>query len=145
MDHETDAHGIPLTALRQDYAFKAVDDYNVRMYILPHLVDPESRARIIAEHKADPLYSPTRPGEPAPVYSQVLVRLIDKLRVVPTAGKHIIVETEPSREYTIALLPAARGETVVLTEETYATRGEADHAIFLKRLEALLASYGIEI
>ena len=75
MDQETGAHGIPLTALRQDYAFKAVDDYNVRMYILPHLVDPESRARIIAEHKADPLYSPTRPGEPAPIYSQVLVRI----------------------------------------------------------------------
>ena len=145
MHHETDAHGIPITALRQDYAFKAVDDYNVRMYILPHLIDPESRARIVAEHKANPLYRPTRPGEPAPIYSQVLVRLIDKLRVVPTAGKHIIVETEPGREYTIALLPAACGETVVLTEETYATRGEADHAIFLKRLKALLAGYGIEM
>ena len=145
MDYETDAHGIPLTALRQDYAFKAVDDYNVRMYILPHLADPESRAKIIAEHRANPLYRSTRPGEPAPIYSQVLVRLIDKLRVVPTAGKHIIVETEPGNEYTIALLPATRGETVVLTGETYATRSEADHAIFLKRLEALLASYGIEM
>ncbi len=145
MDYETDAHGIPLTALRRDYAFKAVDDYNVRMYILPHLAAPESRARIIAEHRANPLYRPTRPGQPAPIYSQVLVRLIDKLRVVPTAGKHIIVETEPGSEYTIALLPAARGETVLLTGETYATRSEADHAIFLKRLKALLASYGIEM
>jgi hypothetical protein len=145
MAQETDAHGIPLTALRQDYAFKAVDDYNVRMYILPHLVDPESRAKIIAEHKADPLYSPTRPGAPAPMYSQVLVRLIDKLRVTPQAGKHTIVETTPNAEYTIALLPETRGGTVELTDETYPTRGEADHAIFLKRLKALLAEYGVEI
>ena len=136
MVQEADAHGIPITALKQDYAFKAVDDYNFRMYILPHLVNPESRSQIIAEHRANPLYAPTRPGKPAPIYSRVLVRLIDKLRVVPTAGKH--------SEYSIALLPPARGETVVLTEETYPTRGEADHAIFLKRLSNLLAEYGIE-
>ena len=144
MVQEADAHGIPITALKQDYAFKAVDDYNFRMYILPHLVNPESRSQIIAEHRANPLYAPTRPGKPAPIYSRVLVRLIDKLRVVPTAGKHIIVETQPSSEYSIALLPRARGETGGVTEETYPTRGEADHAIFLKRLSSLLAEYGIK-
>ena len=46
MVQEADAHGIPITALKQDYAFKAVDDYNFRMYILPHLVNPESRSEI---------------------------------------------------------------------------------------------------
>ncbi len=133
------------TAIRDDYAFKAVDDYNVRMYVLPHLVDPARRAAIIAEHKADPLYSPTRPGEPAPMYSQPLMRLIDKLRVAPQAGKHVIVETAPGAEYTIGQLPEARGGTVRLTGETYGTRGEAEHAIFLKRLAALLETYGVEV
>lgn len=145
MTAETDTHGIPVTALRQDYAFKAVDDYNFRMYTLPHLSDPARRAEIIAEHKADPLYSPTRPGEPASLYSPTLVRLIDRLRVVPTGGKQIIVETERNREFTIAILPEARGGTVEITNERYATRGEADHAIFVKRLGVLLAEYGIEI
>ncbi len=115
---EKDAHGIPLTALRQNYAFQALDDYNLRMYILPHLVDPKSRTTIIAEHKANPLYRPTRPGAPAPIHSQILVRLIDKLRVVPTADKQIIVETEPNSEYTIGHLPEARGGTVQLLAET---------------------------
>ena len=143
MTAETDVHGIPITALRQDYAFEAVDDFNFRMYVLPHLADPARRAEIVAEHMADPLYSPTRPGEPAPIYSQTLVRLIDRLRVVPTAGKHIIVETERNREFAIAILPEARGGTVEITDERYSSRGEADHAIFLKRLGALLADYGI--
>jgi len=145
MTTETDAHGIPITALRQDYAFKAVDDFNFRMYILPHLDDPARRTEITAEHKADPLYSPTQPGEPAPLYSQTLVRLIDRLRVVPTRGKHIIVETKRNREFAIAILPGGRGGTVEITDERYATRGEADHEIFLKRLGVLLSEYDIEI
>jgi len=145
MTVETDAHGIPITALTQNYAFKAVDDFNFRMYTLPHLVDPLRRAEIIAEHQSDPLYSPTRPGEAAPMYSQTLVRLIDRLRVVPTRGKHIIVETERNSEFAIAILPEERGGTVEITGERYPTRSEADHAIFLKRLRALLADYGVEM
>jgi len=145
MTAETDVHGIPITALRQNYAFKTVDDFNFRMYILPHLADPVRLAEIIAEHKADPLYSPTQPGEPAPLYSQTLVRLIDRLRVVPTGGKQIIVETQRNQEFAVAILPEMRGGTVEITGELYPTRGEADHAIFLKRLGALLSEYGVEM
>ena len=134
----------PKTALQQDYSFSAVDDYDSRMYILPHLVDQDSRNEIIAEHKANPMYKGTQPGSPAPMYSQTLTKLIDKLRVVPQSGKHTIVETKPWEEYTIGILPGHRGGTVKLTEEKYATRGEAEHSIFLKRLKAYLVQYGIE-
>ncbi|EGH00117.1 hypothetical protein imdm_2158 [gamma proteobacterium IMCC2047] len=79
------------------------------------------------------------------MHSKPLARLIDKLRVVPQAGKHTIVETKPWEEYTIGLLPGARGKAVELTEERYATREDAEHAIFLKRLKALLEMYGIEM
>jgi hypothetical protein len=142
MANETGA--IPDTALRQDYAFKAVDDYDTRMYILPYLTDKENREKIIAEHKANPRFAATQPGYPAPIYSQPLARLIDKLRVIPQTGKHIIVETKPWKEYTIAILPGVRGGTVQLTGKKYPTREEADHAIFLKRLGKLLEAYGIE-
>tara|TARA_B100001750_G_scaffold140836_2_gene112239 strand:- start:343 stop:783 length:441 start_codon:yes stop_codon:yes gene_type:complete len=135
----------PKTALQQDYSFSAVDDYDSRMYILPQLVDQDSRDAIIAEHKSNPMYKGTQPGSPAPMYSQTLTKLIDKLRVVPQTGKHTIVETKPWEEYTIGILPGHRGGTVKLTEEKYATRGEAEHSIFLKRLKAYLFQYGIDM
>ena len=135
----------PDTALQKNYGFTAVDDYDTRMYILPHLIDKEDREKIIAEHRAAPRGQACQPGEPAPMHSKPLARLIDKLRVVPQAGKHTIVETKPWEEYTIGLLPGARGRAVELTEERYATREDAEHAIFLKRLKALLEIYGIEM
>ena len=135
----------PKTALQQDYSFSAVDDYDSRMYILPQLVDQDSRDAIIAEHKSNPMYKGTQPGSPAPMYSQTLTKLIDKLRVVAQTGKHTIVETKPWEEYTIGILPGHRGGTVKLTEEKYATRGEAEHSIFLKRLKAYLVQYGIDM
>jgi hypothetical protein len=134
-----------MTALRDDYAFKAVDDYDTRMYILPHLLTKEGREAIIAEHRGNPMYRGTRPGEPAPLNSEPLRRLLDRLRAVPQLGKHTIVETQPWVEYTIGILPGWRGAPIELTDETYPTRGEAEHAIFLKRLRVFLQDYGIEL
>lgn len=132
------------TALQNDYALHAVDDYNTRMYILPFLKDRPRREALIAAHRARPIYGPTEPGKPAPIDSPELARLLDKLRVVPQKGKHVIVETHPWAEYRIGILPGVRGEPIQVTDEVYATRTEAEHAIFLKRLAALLKAYGIE-
>lgn len=132
------------TALQEDYSYRAVDDYNTRMYILPLLRDRKRREALIAEHRARPIYKPTEPGKPAPMDSPELARLIDKLRVVPQKGKHVVVETRPWEEYRIGILPGVRGEPIQVTNEVYATRAEAEHAIFLKRLAALLEAYGIE-
>ena len=131
------------TALQDDYSYRAVDAYNTQMYLLPALADPERRAALIAEHRARPLYEAARPGEPAPMDSPDLARLLDRLRVVPQQDKHVIIETRPWEEYRIGVLPGVRGRAVEITDEAYPTREDAEHAIFLKRLDALLDAYGI--
>ncbi len=134
----------PGTALSRDYGYTAVDDYDIRTYMLPALRDPEQRAALIAEHRAAPRGAATQPGAAPCSPSPTLKRLIDRLRVVPQAGKHTIVETVPWEEYAIGILPGQRGGVVKITKERYRTREDAEHAIFLKRLQALLAQYGIE-
>ena len=131
------------TALQDDYSYRAVDAYNTRMYLLPVLADPERRAALIAEHRACPLYEATQPGKPAPMDSPDLARLLDRLRVVPQQDKHVIIETRPWEEYRIGVLPGVRGKAITITDEAYPTREDAEHAIFLKRLDALLDAYGI--
>ncbi len=131
------------TALQDDYSYRAVDAYNTRMYLLPVLADPERRAALIAEHRACPLYEATQPGKPAPMDSPDLARLLDRLRVVPQQDKHVIIETRPWEEYRIGVLPGVRGKAITITDEAYPTREDAEHAIFLKRLNALLDAYGI--
>jgi hypothetical protein len=133
------------TALMQNYAFIAVDDYDMRMYVLDHLKDKEKRNALIAEHAKFPRGGPTQPGSPPPLQSPTLKRLVDKLRMVPQSGKHTIVETIPWKEYTIGVLPGARGKPVKITNEKYKSREEAEHAIFRKRLKALCAHYDIRM
>jgi hypothetical protein len=135
----------PATALARDYGFTAVDDYDTRTYILPYLVDPESRAKIIAEHRANPRGAAAQPGVKPPNHSDGLKRLIDKLRMTPQAGKHTIVEIVPWQQYAIGILPGQRGGVIKITKERYATREDAEHMIFLKRLKALLAHYHIKL
>lgn len=139
----TKRHSGPASALARDYGFSAVDDYDTRTYILPHLRDAESRARIIAEHRAHPRGAASQPGVKPPNHSPALKQLIDKLRMSPQAGKHTIIETVPWKEYAIGILPGQRGGVVKITKERFATREDAEHAIFLKRLHALLDHYGI--
>lgn len=138
-------HANPDTALQKDHSFAAVDDYDTRMYILPHLEEKASRDAIIAEHRKAPRGAATQAGEAAPLNSLPLKRLLDKLRVIPQTGKHTIVETKPWKEYTIGVLPGRRGGVVELTGEIYPTREDAEHAIFLKRLKALCEHYGIDM
>ena len=135
----------PATALARDYGFTAVDDYDTRTYILPYLVDPESRAKIIVEHRANPRGAAAQPGVKPPNHSDGLKRLIDKLRMTPQAGKHTIVEIVPWQQYAIGILPGQRGGVIKITKERYATREDAEHMIFLKRLKALLAHYHIKL
>ena len=137
-------HKGPQTALARNYGYSAVDDYDTRTYILPHLKDAQSRARIIAEHRAHPRGAASQPGATPPNHSPPLKHLIDRLRMSPQAGKHTIVETVPWQEYAIGILPGHRGGVVSITKERYASREDAEHAIFLKRLNALLDHYGLD-
>ena len=129
--------------IRQNYSFNAVNDYNVRTYLLDHLKDKQKRQALIDEHKRFPRGGPTLPGAPPPLQSNVLAQLIDFLRTRPQTGKHTIVETVPWSEYSIGLLPGRRGGVVRILREKYPTREEAEHAIFKKRVKALCKEYGI--
>jgi hypothetical protein len=135
--------GGPATALARDYGYTAVDDYDIRTYILPALRDSTRRAELIAEHRAHPRGAATQPGAMPPNHSPDLKRLIDRLRVVPQTGKHTIVEVKPWAEYAIGILPGRRGGAVKITGERFQTREDAEHAIFLKRLYALMDRYGL--
>ena len=137
-------HQKPDTAVQSNYSFTALDDFDTRMYILEYIADKSKREALIAEHRENPRGAGTRPGEGAPLHSLGLKRLIDKLRVVPQAGKHTIVEVKPWEEYAIGILPGHRGGIVDITDERYPTREDAEHAIFLKRLADLISHYGID-
>ena len=133
------------TALQDNYSFQAVDDYNVRTYLLDYLKDKNSRKALIAEHRSHPRGGPTMPGSAPPLQSGPLAQLVDMLRMVPQSGKHTIVETIPWKEYSIGILPGKRGGTVRITKEKYSSREDAEHAIFLKRLRTLCGKYDIKM
>ena len=103
--------------IRQNYSFNAVNDYNVRTYLLDHLKDKQKRQALIDEHKRFPRGGPTLPGAPPPLQSNVLAQLVDFLRTRPQTGKHTIVETVPWSEYSIGLLPGRRGGVVRILRE----------------------------
>lgn len=134
-----------LTALQKNYALGALDDYDMRMYVIKHLKDKEKRDALIAEHRQFPRGGATQPGSPPPLQSSVLKKLVDKLRMSPQQGKHTIVETVPWKEYSIGVLPGARGKPVKITKEKYKTREDAEHAIFCKRLKLLCDHYEIRM
>lgn len=131
------------TDIQQNYSFNAVNNYNIKTYLLSHLKDKKKRQALINEHKLFPRGGPTLPGSPPPLQSGVLAQLVDYLRTRPQAGKHTIVEKTPWSEYAIGLLPGRRGGTVKILKESYPTRDDAEHAIFKKRVKALCKEYGI--
>ena len=133
----------PEGALHQDYSFRALDDFNFKNYLLPVLKDRDRREALIREHKTRPIYRGTNAGQAPEMDSPELSRLLDKLRVVEVAGKHCVVEVVPWKQYNIGILPGSRGLKIQLTEESYKTREEAEHSIFLKRLQNLLDFYHV--
>lgn len=133
----------PEGALHQDYSFRALDDFNFRNYLLPALQDPARRRALIEEHRKRPIYRGTKAGETPEIDSPELARLLDKLRVTSVAGKHCIIEAIPWEQYNIGILPGTRGLEIEMTKESYPTREEAEHSIFLKRLQSLLDFYHV--
>ena len=129
--------------IRQNYSFNAVNDYNVRTYLLDHLKDKQKKTSFNRRTQTLPKRRANLPWAPPPLQSNVLAQLVDFLRTRPQTGKHTIVETVPWSEYSIGLLPGRRGGVVRILREKYPTREEAEHAIFKKRVKALCKEYGI--
>ena len=66
-----------------------------------------------------------------------MMRLLNRLRWQPLAGKHVIVCTERHREWVLGRLGAARGDPVTLLSETvFTNRADAEWAVFKLRWKA---------
>lgn len=89
-------------------------------------------AELIEEHRR----APRGP------HSDRLARVLRYLRSRPIAGKEIVLEVEPWREYRIGLLSGVPGRAAVPLDAAYATYDEALHAIFLRRVERLRDAAG---
>jgi branched-chain amino acid transport system permease protein len=131
-----------LTGVQDNLAYKETDDYITRTYVLPLLKDEATRSRLVEEHRKNPIGVPGKGGHYAVGHSEELARVLDKLRRAPMAGKYVIVCTKPHEEWRIGRLSGVRGDAPeILRDGPYASQDEAEHAVFLKRVDDLLAAY----
>lgn len=130
------------TGVQTNEGKMATDDFITRTYVLPLLRDEATRNRLIAEHRANPVGTPPRNGRPAIEHSEDLIRVLDKFRRQPMAGKLVTVCKKYFEDYRIAVCSGVRGEPLKFLEGSFSSEEAAEHAIFLKRIAALLKQYG---
>lgn len=129
------------TGVQTNQGHASTDDFITRTYVLPLLVDEESRRRLIAEHKACPVGKAASNGRPAIEHSQDLQTVLDKLRRAPMAGKYVTICKRLHEDYRIGICSGVRGEPVKILEESFSSEEACEHGIFLKRIADLLAAY----
>ncbi len=129
------------TGVQTNQGHASTDDYITRTYVLPLLTDKESRLRLIAEHKANPIGRPPQNGRPPVEHSQDLRTVLDKLRRAPMAGKYITVCKRLHEDYRIGICSGVRGEPVDILDGSFSSEEACEHGIFLKRIADLLAQY----
>lgn len=131
-----------LTGVQANQGYTATDDFITRTHVLPLLLDAESRARLVAEHRDNPIGLPGKAGKAGVQHSEDLARVIDKLRRAPMAGKYVRICVAAHKEYRIGVASGVRGKPVKVLAGTYPSEDACEHAIFVKRVDDLLASYG---
>lgn len=129
------------TGVQTDQGRAGTDEYITRTYVMPLLTDEESRRRLIAEHKANPIGRPPQNGMPPVDHSQDLQTVLDKLRRAPMTGKYITICKKLHKDYRIGICSGIRGEPVKILEGSFSSEEASEHAIFLKRIADLLAKY----
>jgi hypothetical protein len=86
---------------------------------------------LVAEHRASP-FGP---------HSPKLIEVLDFLRRNPDAERPRYVVLDLGSEFAIGIRSAGRGEEPLVDgADRYPTRGEAEHAVFLRRLR----DYGLQ-
>jgi hypothetical protein len=130
------------TGVQSNQSYIATDDFITRTHILPLLTDKQSRDRLIAEHRANPIGTPGRAGKAGIQHSEALTHVIDKLRRAPMAGKYVRICVAPHSDYRIGTCAGVRGKPVKILTTSYPSEDACEHAIFVKRVDELLASYG---
>ena len=132
------------TGIQENRGHTLTDDFITRTYVLPLLTDAETKARIISEHKNNPIGVPGKAGKEAIGHSDDLARVLDKLRRAPMTGKYVRVCVKPHEGYNIGIVSGVRGQPVkILHDETYPSEEACEHAIFVRRVDDLLNSYGL--
>jgi branched-chain amino acid transport system permease protein len=66
-------------------------------------------------------------------HSPNLQRILNLFRGEPMAGKYVLICTRPHREWTLAVLPGARGERIRMTEEVFQSIEQAEWYVFKQR------------
>ena len=101
----------------------------------------KTRNRLIEEHRACPVGRAPHKGQPMVEHSKDLRTVLDKLRRQPMAGKLLTVCKRPFEDYRIGIASGVRGQPVEILEESFSSEEACEHAIFLKRIVALLEKY----
>ena len=107
---------------REHQVFLQVETRLFETYVAP-LITPE----IVDEHRRKPI------GHHSDALERVLIHL--RKGHLEMAGKYILVCTKPHEEWRIAEITGTPHEPPVLTDDSYSDRHEAEHGLFLKRLE----------
>ena len=130
------------TGTQLNQAHTSVDDYNTKKYVLPLLRDEKTRNRLIEEHRACPVGRAPQNGQEKVEHSKDLIRVLDKLRRQPMAGKYITVCKKDFKDYRIGVCSGVRGQPVKILSDSFSSEEACEHAIFLKRVLELLEKYG---
>ena len=129
------------TGVQINQGHTSTDDFITRKYVLPLLKDEKTRNRLIEEHRACPVGRAPHKGQPMVEHSKDLRTVLDKLRRQPMAGKLLTVCKRPFEDYRIGIASGVRGQPVEILEESFSSEEACEHAIFLKRIVALLEKY----
>ena len=129
------------TGVQLNQGHTSTDDFITRKYVLPLLKDEKTRNRLIEEHRACPVGRAPHKGQPMIEHSKDLRTVLDKLRRQPMAGKLLTVCKRPFEDYRIGIASGVRGQPVEILDESFSSEEACEHAIFLKRIVALLEKY----
>lgn len=92
-----------------------------------HEIDPK-RADLVAEFRKNP-------GGP---YSPELTLVVNRLRLMPLADRHILVCTQRGREWILAKLPTQRGARLELyKDQVFSDYDEGAREVFRRRWKAV--------
>ena len=130
------------TGVQTNQAYASTDDFITRTHILPLLTDEATRERLIAEHRDNPIGKPGKAGKAGIQHSEDLQRVIDKLRRAPMAGNYVRICIAPHTDYRIGVAAGVRGKPVRILDGRYPSEDACEHAIFVRRVQDLLAHYG---
>ena len=130
-----------LTGVQSNEAYRNTDDFITRTYVLPLLRDAATRARLIEEHRENPIGRAPSGGEAAVQHSDDLARVLDKFRRAPMTGKYVRICVRPHEEYKIGVTSGVRGSPVKILKKSYPSEEACEHAIFVRRIDDLLSAY----